>query len=534
MPDLKEVVAKANKIGQFEDHASTRPGNEFERRAGTAIAVASPDSMAGWRDASFAALSSGYVAQLIKVTIPLLLSDLMALSVSLFMAYGLVVSFGKPINHFLPFLTIHLTAVTVSLWLAGCYPAVGIPPAKELRKIFRGCLAACFALVIGLMAINNSITPYMQVVLIGFPMAAFLIPFARCLTKDWMQAKGIFIPFYFVGDRADVVHAYQEWSRFSWTMLSPVGRFRLSNDRPQEPTAALDYQWESRMEADFPGLGTLSDLCNQSSQDQVYWLFIVGDPNDSGLQRYRKRLEKIFPQVVWVARPYSTTRLATGLLNCGLAVGLRSEKSQLFLGPRIQKRIIDVLVSSTLLLMTLPLLMAIAVGIKLTSRGPVLLRNPRVGPGGQVFHAWKFRSMVDNADDVLQRYLDANPSLKAEWDRDQKLKQDPRVTAIGRVIRKTSLDELPQLWNVLIGQMSLVGPRPILIEEVAKYGDTYDVYLTMRPGITGLWQVSGRNNTSYPERLTMVRYYVQNWSVWLDLHILLRTIRTVLLCEGSY
>lgn len=142
--------------------------------------------------------------------------------------------------------------------------------------------------------------------------------------------------------------------------------------------------------------------------------------------------------------------------------------------------------------------------------------------------------MFQNADQVLSVHLESNPALREEWLRDHKLKNDPRVTLVGRFLRKTSLDELPQLWNVLRGEMSLVGPRPIVSAEVAKYGEYFDDYQAVRPGITGLWQVSGRNNTTYEERVKYDEYYVRNWSIWLDLYILCKTVKTVLLGEGAY
>jgi Undecaprenyl-phosphate galactose phosphotransferase WbaP len=182
----------------------------------------------------------------------------------------------------------------------------------------------------------------------------------------------------------------------------------------------------------------------------------------------------------------------------------------------------------------LPLVGMIAAIIKLTSAGPIFYSQERLGRNGRKFRAWKFRSMVSNADQVLKVYLAKHPELREEWERDYKLKNDPRITRIGRFIRKTSLDELPQIWNVICGDMSLVGPRPIVQAEIAKYKETYRQYTRVTPGISGLWQVSGRNNTTYDERLAYDRYYVENWSPWMDLYILSRTIRVVLLREGAY
>jgi lipopolysaccharide/colanic/teichoic acid biosynthesis glycosyltransferase len=142
--------------------------------------------------------------------------------------------------------------------------------------------------------------------------------------------------------------------------------------------------------------------------------------------------------------------------------------------------------------------------------------------------------MVSNADAVLKECLEHDPDLRNEWEANQKLRNDPRVTAIGRILRKTSLDELPQIWNVFCGDMSLVGPRPIVEDEVRRYGSDFDLYRKVRPGITGLWQVSGRNETSYDERVQFDSYYVRNWSVWMDLYILGKTVRTVLAGEGAY
>jgi lipopolysaccharide/colanic/teichoic acid biosynthesis glycosyltransferase len=142
--------------------------------------------------------------------------------------------------------------------------------------------------------------------------------------------------------------------------------------------------------------------------------------------------------------------------------------------------------------------------------------------------------MVCNGDEVLQKYLKANEHLREAWERDHKLKDDPRVTRIGALLRKTSLDELPQLWNVLMGQMSLVGPRPILEKEIEKYGRCYSIYKSVRPGISGLWQVSGRSDTDYDERLHYVEYYIRNWSPWLDIHILARTLAIVFTGRGAY
>jgi Undecaprenyl-phosphate galactose phosphotransferase WbaP len=181
-----------------------------------------------------------------------------------------------------------------------------------------------------------------------------------------------------------------------------------------------------------------------------------------------------------------------------------------------------------------PLLLTIAVLIKLDAPGPVLFGHRRLGARDGHFLCWKFRTMHIDAERMLNECLQRHPSLQAEWEQNQKLRDDPRVTRIGRVLRKTSLDELPQLWNVLRGEMSLAGPRPIVDEEVSKYAKDYELYRRIRPGMSGFWQVGGRSEIDYKIRVAMDAYYVRNWSVWLDIIILARTIKIVLFGRGAY
>lgn len=203
------------------------------------------------------------------------------------------------------------------------------------------------------------------------------------------------------------------------------------------------------------------------------------------------------------------------------------------LGPQIFKRVFDIVVSSLLLLALAPLFAYLSWHIR-RSGGPAVYAHPRVGKEGKLFNCLKFRSMVPDADKVLQDLLARDEAARAEWERDFKLKNDPRITPIGEFLRKTSLDELPQLWNVLKGEMSLVGPRPVVEDELERYGDLTDHYLEVRPGITGLWQISGRSNIEYSDRVNLDAWYVQNWSVWYDMVILLKTVRVVLHGDGAY
>lgn len=181
-----------------------------------------------------------------------------------------------------------------------------------------------------------------------------------------------------------------------------------------------------------------------------------------------------------------------------------------------------------------PLLLVIAAAIYLDSPGKVIFKHTRIGKNGKAFGCYKFRTMCMDADKKLAELLATSPAAKEEWERDFKLKDDPRVTKIGKFLRKTSLDELPQIFNVLKGEMSLVGPRPVVQAELAKYGEYLDDYLMVRPGITGMWQVNGRSDTTYEERVHMDSWYVRNWSIWIDVMLLWRTVKSVIKCEGAY
>jgi exopolysaccharide production protein ExoY len=198
------------------------------------------------------------------------------------------------------------------------------------------------------------------------------------------------------------------------------------------------------------------------------------------------------------------------------------------------KRSVDIVVALSALFLLFPAMLFVAAAIKLSMGGPVLFSQPRIGYGGRIFKCLKFRSMRLDSDAVLARYLQSEPAAAAEWQSTRKLRNDPRVTAFGALLRKTSFDELPQLFNVLRGDMSCVGPRPVVPDELELYGVFASDYLKVRPGVTGLWQVAGRNNVSYPERVAMDSHYVRNWSVGIDLIILVRTISAVLLARGSY
>ena len=197
------------------------------------------------------------------------------------------------------------------------------------------------------------------------------------------------------------------------------------------------------------------------------------------------------------------------------------------------KRAFDIVAASAMLVFLAPLLGLIALLVR-AKGAPIVFAHTRVGRHGRLFKCLKFRTMVPDATNVLNRLLATDPKARAEWERSYKLKNDPRITALGAFLRKSSLDELPQLWNVLRGDMSLVGPRPVVVDEIERYGDARAYYYEVRPGLTGLWQISGRSDLDYDRRISLDTWYVRNWTLWYDILILFKTLLTVPAKAGAY
>jgi Undecaprenyl-phosphate galactose phosphotransferase WbaP len=198
------------------------------------------------------------------------------------------------------------------------------------------------------------------------------------------------------------------------------------------------------------------------------------------------------------------------------------------------KRIFDIFFATLLVFAAAPVAAVAAIAIWLESGGPIFFGHNRIGRGNRTFRLWKFRTMRTDGDAILAAHLEADPEAAAEWAETRKFRNDPRVTQVGRFLRRTSLDELPQLWNVLRGDMSLAGPRPVVEAEIEHYGASWPLYTLALPGLTGLWQVSGRSDTTYRRRVELDSAYVRNWTMGMDLMLLLRTVRVVIKGKGAY
>lgn len=407
--------------------------------------------------------------------------------------------------------------------VAKLYPAIGISPVEELRRL---CLSTtlCYMALGAVIFLTREGTTYSR----GIFLAAWLLSIAGV----WLS-------------RLAVRHFC---SQFAWwgvpVLIMGAGKtgtlvIRTLRRQPGlglKPIAVLDDDAAKHgyLES-VPVVGQLS-LAPFIARDQHVSYAIVAMP---GVHREKllsliERYGKTFPHLLVIPDLFGFSSLWVSATDMGGILGLEIRQQLLLPGPRLTKTALDCLLTFIVGILALPLFLVIMLAVKLDSPGPIFYGQHRLGQGGRPFIAWKFRSMVTNADAVLSHYLAQNPRLRQEWEADRKLKQDPRITRVGKILRRTSLDELPQLWNVLRGEMSLVGPRPIVDDEVAYYADKFELYQRVPPGVTGLWQISGRNDVTYAERVSLDTYYVRNWSVWLDVYILLKTLWIVWVGDGAY
>ncbi len=406
---------------------------------------------------------------------------------------------------------------------AGLYPAVGLSPVDELRRI---CLSTTFTYLVlgaGLFLTGSSEIYSRGVFLLTWMFSLATVLLGRLLVKQifarypWWGYQVIILGAGRTGDL--VVRTLKNQPSFGF---KPVA---VLDDSPDRVTSLYGV----------PVVGPLSFAPRLAHKHDIHYAIVAmpGMPRQK-LLTVLERYGRTFPHMLMIPDLFGVASLWVSSKDLGGILGLEIRQQLLLPGPRLIKACLDIGLTAVIGLLLLPLLLLIALLVRLDSAGPVFYGQPRLGQNSLPFVAWKFRSMVPNADQVLERYLEANPALRSQWEQDHKLRYDPRITRVGHFLRRTSLDELPQLWNVLRGEMSLVGPRPIVTEEIIRYADKYSLYAKVLPGMTGLWQVSGRNNVSYEERVNLDAYYVRNWSVWLDIYILLKTIWVVVIGDGAY
>lgn len=400
-------------------------------------------------------------------------------------------------------------------WASGTYQSIALPPHREIKQIFLATTLT-FLVILAVLFITKSGDIYSRLVLVWAWFASVIgVPVVRGMVRRHFARRPWWgRPLVICGQGSLVDEVWNSLLDKPERGLFPVERLTFQENDPQQFT-----------------------ILRECAKRYTNPLILLTPPENNkaiaaGLISDASRL---FSGVL-LSPVYSPSdaRLWLTPRDLGPVVGLLIRQNLLD-GRRLRvKRLCDIVFSILGSVLTIPIGIFIALCIRCDSAGPIIYTQQRIGQGGKPIKVYKFRTMVPNADAVLFEYLAANPLLAAEWKADRKLRQDPRLTRVGNILRKTSLDELPQFWNVLMGSMSLVGPRPIVPCEESKYGAVYEEYCMVKPGITGLWQISGRNNTSYEERVRLDHYYVSNWSVWMDLWILGRTVPVVAMGYGAY
>ncbi len=462
------------------------------------------------RETTLATLPSLTIATIV-------LSDTLALlaAISLGIASRYAFGGGADIQSYVrlwPFLSVFLVVYGV----VGLYPAIGMTPPDELRRVMSSTVVLFYGMAASTMAFRGASRPVTPTLVITLSLTVVLIPLMRALTRR------LFAERWWWGYPAVVFGN-------SCLTRSVVSTLKKEPELGLKPVAVVGP--ESHEFAGVPVVNVHS-LDRRLGRAQSYTYAMMTTWED-GTQVHRDPEDPQFQRLIYVQDTDAFCMWAKPRVLGGF-LGVEVRQLHLCRGLQCLKRALDILLTILISLIALPIIAWIAVAIPLDSSGPVFFCHRRLGRGGRPFKAWKFRTMVPNAEQVLQAYLKQNPEMRVEWERDQKLRHDPRVTRLGRIIRKFSLDELPQLWNVVTGDMSLVGPRPIVQAEVSRYGRGIHHYNAVTGGLTGLWQVSGRNDTSYDERVRLDCFYVKNWSVCLDLCILFRTFAVVLLRKGAY
>ncbi|MEO2045642.1 MAG: undecaprenyl-phosphate galactose phosphotransferase WbaP [Pirellulales bacterium] len=467
-----------------------------------------------------------YLGQLILTCTPLLAADLIALLAAVLACDLVGLTWLNPEDStslamvWLP--TVILSMVLINAVLS-LYPGVRLGTVDEIKRL------TISLSIVGLI-IASRLRPdsplYLSRVLFlicAYGLILFLAPFLRSRTRRWMARTSWWgFPTMVCGDNATVFGVYQWLSDNRRLGLRPVGvvtdpdTLEIGNDTPWQVTS-----WKNANHV--------------AAKENAYWSVLVEEAEavhdvTSTIENYLGNIPHVLvvSELTGIPDHWDRHQMDESL------TGFLVEQHLLLPVQQLIKRGMDLVISTLACLVLVPLFAILAVLIKLTSPGPIFYGHERIGKGNTRFKAWKFRTMVSGADKMIEEYLSAHPELREEWDRDHKLKDDPRVTGLGHFMRKWSIDELPQIWNVFCGEMSVVGPRPIVEAEIVKYHEHFNTFCSVLPGITGMWQVCGRNDTTYEERVMLDVYYIHHWSPWLDLYLLAKTVKTVLFTKGAY
>lgn len=453
----------------------------------------------------------------------LILSDALALVLSMVVASSLRNYIAGSQANPMAWTMVPALVITLGVFaVAGLYPGVCMNPVEELRTSFLAVSVSFLSLLSATLFLHD-VSQSRLVYGTGFLFAITFVPVFRAIVRRVFCMR----PWW--GSEVAILGFCESGRLLLKTLLdNPEIGLRPIAVLDDEPARYLDLRPEIIR-------GPLSRCLKIAKAHKIsYGIVCMPGASRDELLSLIERYGPCFTHLLVIPNLIGMSSLGICAREVGGIVGIEVRHRLLTPFSRTTKRLLDLVVVLAIAPFAAALTLISALLIKIEDGGPAFYASERVGRKGKPFRIWKLRSMVLNGDEVLAKYLSENSSEAALWRRTQKLKRDPRITRIGRFLRKTSIDELPQLWNVFIGQMSLVGPRPVLAHQVEMYGPSFSLYKQVRPGITGLWQVSGRNELDFSERVRLDKYVIQNWSVWLDIYLLVRTIGVLLTARGAY
>lgn len=458
----------------------------------------------------------------------LLLVDLLTIMLCIGASFFIINLINRGFINFRSFITywIYLPAFFLVFYVARLYPGIVLAPAEEIRCFTEGSFFCFIGIAFSIIFETDGRGIIAIAMILAIPFASLGLPIARQFgrllfsrSKIW----GVPVAVYIFDDEKNIV----------------VERLIHHPELGYKPAIIINMAATAPGESQYKGIPEFPpspEIHSVIKKLNIKVAIIIEKKEDTLIdnqdlyikimQQYRYTIA--IPYNQHIRSIYSSVRDFNGIIGFSTTRNL-SRPTELFL-----KRLTDILLLAIAAAPTLLVTLVAAIAIKISSPGPVFYGHKRVGKNGKEITVWKFRSMVTNSQEILEKILAEDPVRRAEWDKDRKFKDDPRVTRIGKILRNTSLDELPQLWNIFTGDMSFVGPRPVTRSELDKYGKLSDFILSVKPGLSGMWQISGRSDTAYEERINLDTYYIQNWSIWLDLWIITKTIWVVLRRKGAY
>lgn len=469
----------------------------------------------------------------------LFIIDIFVLIFCIMLGFFIVNLFIKENINFKSFInySIYIPFIMLIFACVGLYPGIMIPATEEVKKF---CGASFFSFVAISLTIfipgqEGLFETYIRkgshdsalcfAFLIAFIFATFLLPGTREVVKRIISKRkwwGVPAVIYSTNNNAEVI--VKRLINNAYLGYKPAIIIDSSLPVPaadQEISSAYDFE-------DIPVFPDCPQVLDVIKSKPVKTAIISDFKGDFSpiMTSYRYTITVAKHQNYFTANQH--------IKDIAGIIGFSSTHDLTIKYNLILKRLMDIGIILLCSPILIPVFLILIILTKLTSKGPVFYGHKRIGKNGKEFKCWKFRSMCIDADERLAEILANNPQMAAEWEKERKFQNDPRVTKFGKILRKTSLDELPQLVNILVGQMSFVGPRPVTQPETEKYGKYRDYVLSVTPGLSGMWQTSGRSDTEYEERIALDTYYIQNWSIWLDIWILLKTVWVVIKGRGAY